>query len=45
MLHILNRTNENRLNDDEMIEMKLVQSKEDIENPKIIVKAELISRN
>ena len=45
MLHILNRTNENRLNEDEMIEMKLVQSKEDIENPKIIVKAELISRS
>ena len=27
-----------------MIEMKLIQSKEDIENPKLIVSAELIPR-
>lgn len=44
MLHILNRTNETRKHEDELIEMKLVQSKRDIENPRIVVKAELISK-
>jgi hypothetical protein len=34
-----------RKSPDEMIEMKLIQSKEDIEKPKIIVSAELIPRD
>lgn len=44
MMHILNRTNETRKHENELIEMKLVQSKRDIENPKIVVKAELIPK-
>lgn len=45
MLHILNRTNQNRLRDDELIELKLVQSKQNIENPKIIVHAKHIPKH
>lgn len=44
MLHILNKTNETRTHEEELIEMKLVQSKRDIENPRIVVKAELIPK-
>lgn len=44
MLHILKRTNESRLNNDELLEIKLIQSKTDIEQPEIIVKAETIPR-
>lgn len=44
MLHILNRTNETRSHEDELIEMKLVQSKRDIENPKVIVTGVLINK-
>jgi len=42
MLHILNRTNEIRINDEQILEMKLIQSKKDIENPKLIVEAQMI---
>jgi pyridoxine kinase len=44
MLHILKRTNESRTNNDELLEIKLIQSKHDIENPEIIVKSEIIPR-
>lgn len=44
MFHILKRTNESRKNEDELLEMKLIQSKNDIENPSIIVKAQIVSR-
>lgn len=44
MLHILKRTNESRQNKDELLEIKLIQSKLDIETPKIIVNAEIIPR-
>ena len=36
---------ENRLRDDELIELKLVQSKQNIENPKIIVHAKHIPKH
>jgi hypothetical protein len=36
---------ESRLNDEELIEMKLIQSKKEIENPSLLVNAELIPRN
>lgn len=45
MLHILKRTNENRSDENELIEMSLIQSKRDIENPKIIVQAELVLKS
>lgn len=45
MIHILKRTNESRKGPEQLCEMKLIQSKCDIENPKIIVKAVLIPRN
>ncbi|CAF0898403.1 unnamed protein product [Brachionus calyciflorus] len=45
MLHILKRTNQFRTNEDELLEMKLIQSKTDIENPEIIVSAELMKRS
>jgi len=44
MLHILNRTNESRQTSSEMLEMKLIQSKKDIEEPKIIVKANKVPK-
>ena len=44
MLHILKRTNESRTNNDELLEIKLIQSKLDIENPEIIVKSEIIPK-
>ena len=45
MLHILNRTNESRVSVDEMLEIKLIQSKRDIENPKLLVQADLIPKS
>lgn len=45
MLHILNRTNSARIDDDQILEMSLVQSKRDIESPELIVKATLIPKN
>lgn len=36
---------ESRVNDEELIEMKLIQSKKEIENPSLLVNAELIPRN
>ncbi|RNA16759.1 pyridoxal kinase [Brachionus plicatilis] len=45
MLHILRRTNESRTRDDELLEIKLIQSKSDIEKPEIIVKGELMAKN
>lgn len=45
MLHILNRTNKSRKDADELIEMKLIQSKNDIEKPEIIVNASLIRKS
>ena len=45
MLHILKRTNETRQNNDELLEIKLIQSKKDIEQPEIIVQANLIEKN
>lgn len=44
MLHILKRTNENRKTSDQLLEIKLIQSKTDIENPSIIVNAEMIEK-
>jgi pyridoxine kinase len=45
MLHILKRTNETRQNNEQLLEIKLIQSKNDIEKPEIIVQANLIERN
>jgi len=36
---------ESRINDEELIEMKLIQSKAEIEHPSLLVKAESIPRN
>ena len=45
MLHILNRTYETRQNNDELLEIKLIQSKKDTEQSEIILQANLIERN
>jgi pyridoxine kinase len=44
MIHILTRTNETRTCPEQMCEIKLIQSKCDIEEPRIVVKAVLIPR-
>lgn len=44
MLHILKRTNESRKDKNELIEMKLIQSKKDIEEPSIVVKGVEVPR-
>lgn len=35
---------ERRLNNEELLEMKLIQSKNDIENPEIIVQAKILPK-